>query len=166
MRLDTECDVTIDAAHPGNEGAAGAIRSLRDSLLGRASGRPRRRGRRRDRGEGLADRGRRGAARRRPLAAPYEIPDLEEVEKWLADNQVLDPEEPEDVFEAMTNGGLLRGLRRRLRERAGRPGTPDAGLSSARPAGATERLAQHLRRGPAHLLEGDVEAGDHEDAEA
>jgi phosphatidylserine/phosphatidylglycerophosphate/cardiolipin synthase-like enzyme len=22
MRLDTECDVTIDAAHPGNEGAA------------------------------------------------------------------------------------------------------------------------------------------------
>lgn len=48
---------------------------------------------------------------------PYDIPDLEEVEKWLADNQVLDPEGPEDAFEAMTNGRLLRGLRRRLRLR-------------------------------------------------
>jgi uncharacterized protein (DUF885 family) len=51
---------------------------------------------------------------------PYEVPDLEEVEKWLADNQVLDPEGAEDVFEAMSNGGLLRGLRQRLRTCAGR----------------------------------------------
>ena len=49
---------------------------------------------------------------------PYEVPDLKELEKWLADNQVLDPEGPEEIFEATTKGGLLRGLRGRLRHRA------------------------------------------------
>ena len=120
MRLDTECDVTIDAAHPGNESAAGAIRSLRNSLLAEHLGVPadevaaaiETRGSLIEAIEALRGKGR--------SLRPYEIPDLEEVEKWLADNQVLDPEGPEDVFEAMTNGGLLRGLRRRLRERAGR----------------------------------------------
>ncbi len=33
MRLDTECDVTLDAAVPGNESAAPTIRALRDRLL-------------------------------------------------------------------------------------------------------------------------------------
>jgi hypothetical protein len=60
-----------------------------------------------------ATRALRGEGRSLP---PSETPDLEEVEKWLADDQVLDPEGPEDAFEAMTNGGLLRGLR--LPERA------------------------------------------------
>jgi len=116
MRLDTECDVTIDAAHPGNEGAAGEIRALRDSLLAEHLGVPadevaaaiEAKGSLIEAIEALRGEGR--------SLRPYEIPDLEEVEKWLADNQVLDPEGPEDVFEAMTNGGLLRGLR----ERAGR----------------------------------------------
>ena len=36
----------------------------------------------------------------------------------LADHEVLDLEGAEDVFEAMTRGGLLRGLRRYLRGRA------------------------------------------------
>lgn len=120
MRLDTECDVTIDAAHPGNEAAAGEIRALRDSLLAEHLGVPA------DKVAAAIDvKGSmieaieelRGEGR---SLRPYEVPDLEEVEKWLADNQVLDPEGPEDVFEAMSNGGLLRGLRRRLRERAGR----------------------------------------------
>lgn len=116
MRLDTECDVTIDAAHPGNEGAAGEIRALRDSLLAEHLGVPadevaaaiEAKGSLIEAIEALRGEGR--------SLRPYEIPDLEEVEKWLADNQVLDPEGPEDVFEAMSNGGLLRGLR----ERAGR----------------------------------------------
>jgi len=120
MRLDTECDVTIDAAHPGNQGAAAEIRSLRDSLLAEHLGVPadkvaaaiEAKGSLIEAVEALRGNGR--------SLRPYEIPDLEEVEKWLADNQVLDPEGPEDVFEAMTNGGLLRGLRRRLRDRAGR----------------------------------------------
>ena len=41
----------------------------------------------------------------------YETPDLSEVEKWLADNEVLDPEGPDEMFEALSNRGLLRRLR-------------------------------------------------------
>jgi phosphatidylserine/phosphatidylglycerophosphate/cardiolipin synthase-like enzyme len=120
MRLDTECDVTIDAAHPGNEGAADQIRSLRDSLLAEHLGVPAAevavaidaKGSMIEAIEELRGEGR--------SLRPYEIPDLEEVEKWLADNQVLDPEGPEDVFEAMSNGGLLRGLRHHLHTHADR----------------------------------------------
>jgi phosphatidylserine/phosphatidylglycerophosphate/cardiolipin synthase-like enzyme len=39
----------------------------------------------------------------------YVVPDLATVEAWLAENQVLDPGK-ETVFEAMSRGGLLRGL--------------------------------------------------------
>lgn len=44
---------------------------------------------------------------------PYEVPDLTEVERWLADNEVLDPEGPGEMFEAFEKRGLLRRLRRR-----------------------------------------------------
>lgn len=40
----------------------------------------------------------------------YRVPDLDAVEAWLADNQILDPG-GETVFEAMASGGLLRKLR-------------------------------------------------------
>ena len=43
---------------------------------------------------------------------PYETPDLAGVTKWLADNEVLDPENPEDLFEPMAGGGLFRRLRK------------------------------------------------------
>src|SRR3546814_6764275 len=33
MRLDTECDVTIDAALPANAGREDAIRAIRDDLI-------------------------------------------------------------------------------------------------------------------------------------
>ncbi len=118
MRLDTECDVTIDAAHPGNEGAVPTIRALRDSLLAEHLGVPadkvaaaiESKGSLIEAVEALRGEGR--------SLRPYEVPDLEELEKWLADNQVLDPEGPEEIFEATTKGGLLRGLRGRLRHRA------------------------------------------------
>ena len=48
----------------------------------------------------IADRGDRGAARQRTTLIPYEVPELSEVEKWLADNEVLDPEGPDEMFEA------------------------------------------------------------------
>lgn len=41
---------------------------------------------------------------------PYEVPDLNSVEEWLAENQILDSGD-ESPFEAMTKGGLLRKLR-------------------------------------------------------
>jgi hypothetical protein len=39
---------------------------------------------------------------------PYEVPDLNEVEAWLADNEVLDPEDPEEMFEGFARRGLFR----------------------------------------------------------
>jgi len=36
------------------------------------------------------------------------------VEKWLADNEVFDPEGPSEMFEKLTQRRLLRGLRRRF----------------------------------------------------
>jgi phosphatidylserine/phosphatidylglycerophosphate/cardiolipin synthase-like enzyme len=40
---------------------------------------------------------------------PYEVPDLPAVEKWLADNEVLDPENPQELFEPLSGAGLWRG---------------------------------------------------------
>jgi len=118
LRLDTECDVTIDARRPGNEGASPTIRALRDRLLAEHLGvEP----------EVVAAAVEskcsliaaietlRGTGR---SLRPYQVPDLKEVEKWLADHEVLDPEGPE-IFEAATKGGLVLRLRH-LVERATR----------------------------------------------
>ncbi len=43
----------------------------------------------------------------------YEAPDLTAVEEWLADNEVLDPEGPEEMFESFAKRGLFRRLRHR-----------------------------------------------------
>ncbi|MGH6611851.1 MAG: hypothetical protein ACRECQ_16535, partial [Burkholderiaceae bacterium] len=44
---------------------------------------------------------------------PYQTPDLNEVEKWLADHEVLDPEGPEEIFEVPAKRGLFQRLRKR-----------------------------------------------------
>ncbi len=44
---------------------------------------------------------------------PYEIPDVAGVEAWLADNEVLDPEGPDEMFESLSKRGLFRRWRRR-----------------------------------------------------
>ena len=118
LRLDTECDVTIDARLSGNESALPQIRALRDSLLGEHLGVPSGAVAAAIDGKGsliAAIEGLRTAGR---SLRPYEVPELQDVEKWLADHQVLDPEGPEEVFEAATKGGLLRSLRQRLRATA------------------------------------------------
>jgi hypothetical protein len=43
----------------------------------------------------------------------YEVPDLTAVEAWLADNEVLDPEGPEEMFESLSKRGLFRRWRRK-----------------------------------------------------
>ena len=40
---------------------------------------------------------------------PYEAKDLDAIEKWLADNEVLDPEGPAEMFEPLSRRGLFRG---------------------------------------------------------
>jgi hypothetical protein len=107
LRLDTECDVTIDARRPGNASAAPTIRALRDGLLAEHLGvAPQAVAAAIDGKRSLiaAIEALRGTGR---SLRPYQAPKLGDVEKWLADNDVLDPE-PEEPFEATTRGGLLR----------------------------------------------------------
>ncbi|WP_242150116.1 phospholipase D-like domain-containing protein [Sphingomonas sp. BAUL-RG-20F-R05-02] len=107
MGLDTECDVMIDA---GDEGAQ-AICAIRDGLISEHLGVP-------------TDRITTEIAARGSIIAtiealrgdgrslrPYEVPDLNVVETWLADNEVLDPESPSEMFEATSKRGLFRRLR-------------------------------------------------------
>src|SRR5262245_13429178 len=112
LRLDTECDVTIDAGLPGNASAASTIGAIRDGLLAEHLGLD------------AVEVGRAVEANGSLIAAieklrgpgrslrAYEVPDLGEIEKWLADNEVLDPEGPDEMFERFTRRGLLRRLRK------------------------------------------------------
>ncbi len=51
---------------------------------------------------------------------PYETPDMSDIERWLADNEILDPEGSEAVFEPIEKRGLFRGrLKRPRRRKAG-----------------------------------------------
>jgi phosphatidylserine/phosphatidylglycerophosphate/cardiolipin synthase-like enzyme len=113
QRLDTECDVAIDAEADGDARAGRAIRELRTGLLAEHLGvAP-------DRVEAcFAETGALIATIER-LAGPgrslrrYAPPDLNAVERYLADNEVLDPENPDDTFEPIARrSGLLRRLRR------------------------------------------------------
>lgn len=112
LRLDTECDVTIESAEPGDALSA-SIAAIRNGLLaehlGCAPG---------EIARTIADKGsligtvellrhRDGRTLR-----PYETPDLEQVSAWLADHEVLDPENPEDLFEPIASGALFRRLRK------------------------------------------------------
>lgn len=119
MRLDTECDVTIDAAGGQNEDCSDKIAAIRDDLLAEHLGVPTRTvaatlartGSLIATIEDLRFRGRKNARDRRRTLVPYEIPDLSQVEAWLADNEVLDPEQPDDVFELFSKTGLFGHLR-------------------------------------------------------
>jgi phosphatidylserine/phosphatidylglycerophosphate/cardiolipin synthase-like enzyme len=116
MRLDTECDVVIRAE---NDDVATCIGRIRDGLIGEHLGVPAERfaaefartGSLIDAIETL-----RGSGR---SLRDYATPDLNAVEAWLAENEVLDPENPDDLFEP-TPDGLLRRLRGRIRWRPGR----------------------------------------------
>ncbi|MFW2851267.1 phospholipase D-like domain-containing protein [Sphingomonas sp. TX0543] len=108
LRLDTECDVTIV-----DDGAR--IAAIRDGLVAEHLGC--------DPASIAADiaehgliatiEARRGGGH---TLIPYEVPDLDDVQKWLADNEVLDPEGPTEMFEPLSKRGLLRRLRIRARD--------------------------------------------------
>lgn len=114
LRLDTECDVVIDAGRPAYAGQSQRIADIRDSLLAehldtdcdtiKAT---------------LAETGSliqtiehlRGDGR---SLRPYEVPDLDSVRAWLADNKILDPEGPGEMFEPLSK---RKSLSKRLRVR-------------------------------------------------
>ncbi len=111
LRLDTECDVTIDCAFPGNSGLGDGIMAIRDSLLAEHLGVTapeiaiaiEKRGSLIAAIESLRSGGR--------SLRPYETPDLSTVKAWLADNEALDPEGPGEMFESLTRRGLFRKSR-------------------------------------------------------
>lgn len=115
MGLDSECDLFIDAARPGNSHAAEPIRRLRIQLLAEHTGMLRE--------EVEADLDRYGsmidlienAPRQGKRLDPFVLRPLTDAEKAVADNALLDPERPEELFEPFSarrglfrRGGLLR----------------------------------------------------------
>jgi phosphatidylserine/phosphatidylglycerophosphate/cardiolipin synthase-like enzyme len=144
LRLDTECDLTIDARQPGNASATPAIAAARDGLLAEHLGvtcEAVRLAAEREgsligaiellRGEG------------RSLRA-LEMPPLSDVEKWLADNELLDPEGPEEMFKPLSQRGLLRRLGKRFH--LPRPRRVRRRSSGARASGAL--MSAEDARGP------------------
>ncbi|WP_206245263.1 phospholipase D-like domain-containing protein [Novosphingobium terrae] len=138
LRLDTECDAVIDAGRPANTQAVHAIAGIRNSLLAEHLGTDcqtiettiERTGSLIATVEQLRGEGR--------SLRPYEVPDLDAVRTWLADNKILDPEGPGEMFEALSRRKpLLSRLRPHLhREDGNLSGGAFAGLALLAMGGA------------------------------
>ena len=115
MGLDSECDLFIDAARPGNDHARDPIRRLRHTLLGEHTGlAPDQVAAELDR-HGSMIRLIENAPRHGKRLEPFGLRPLTDAEKAVADNALLDPERPEELFEPFSarrglfrRGGLLR----------------------------------------------------------
>ena len=108
LGLDSECDLTIDAALPGNGGSIAAIAALRNRLLGEHLGVPPERV-----AAALADGGSLiGAIESlRGTGKTLELLDLsppEGIEKAIAESELLDPVNPDGFFEPLATRGLRR----------------------------------------------------------
>ena len=107
LGLDTECDIVLSASRPGDKRCVALIR---DGLLAEHLGVSRERVTKdiEDNNSliGCIER-LNGKGRLRP----YEVPNLSAIEAWLADNEVLDPESAQEMFEVATRRGLLDRLR-------------------------------------------------------
>ncbi|SMC30909.1 Phosphatidylserine/phosphatidylglycerophosphate/cardiolipin synthase [Novosphingobium sp. B1] len=107
MGLDSECDVFIDCARPANGHCGDAIRRLRLSLLGEHCDMP---------VDAVAQQLDRHGSMAAMIAAapatgkrlkPFVPHELSDAEKALADNEVLDPERPEEML-SFYRKGLFR----------------------------------------------------------
>ena len=109
MGLDSECDVFIDAARPGNEHCADAIRNLRVDLLGEHVGMSVDEvAAAVDLHGSMADMIDHAQTRDGRNLRRYHPPDLSSAEDTLARSAFLDPEDPDDVGEPFAEGGLFR----------------------------------------------------------
>ncbi|MCB5410837.1 phospholipase D-like domain-containing protein [Pseudogemmobacter faecipullorum] len=116
MRLDSECDVILSTHEPGNQHLRNEISYLRDDLIAEHLGVSTAEvtAKRRETGsliatiEAIRDPGR-GPGR---SLVPYQIPELSGFETWLAENEILDPNGPEEIFESTARRGLFRGWER------------------------------------------------------
>jgi len=115
MRLDTECDVALDATNDASGAVSQNLRNLRHDLLAEHLGCTLE-----DVGSAFTREGSllrcieslRGPGR---SLVPYAVPDLSALQTWLADNEILDPDGPEEVFEQLSKRGLFRGRLRQPR---------------------------------------------------
>lgn len=112
MRLDTECDMTIDTRLPANSGWEDRIRAIRDDLIAEHLDLPVERV-----AAVIADRGLIAGIeelRDKPgrTLRPYVTPNVNDVQAWLADNEVLDPEGPSEMLEPLASKGLFRRIRK------------------------------------------------------
>ena len=111
MRLDSECDVIIDTELPANKSASTMISEIRTGLLAEHLGcTPAKFTAAYEASGSLIATVEKLRGKGKTLR-PYEIDDLSAVETYLADNQVLDPEGPEPMFEPFANHRLFRRLR-------------------------------------------------------
>ncbi|WP_206611529.1 phospholipase D-like domain-containing protein [Falsirhodobacter deserti] len=113
MRLDSECDVAVDAAQDETGQMHLAIRDLRLGLMAEhLDSTPEDVARAIDTHGSLlgAIEALRGPGR---SLVPYETPDLTSIEEWLADNEILDPDGPDEIFERPSRRGLFRNRLRR-----------------------------------------------------
>jgi phosphatidylserine/phosphatidylglycerophosphate/cardiolipin synthase-like enzyme len=123
MRFDQECDVALQAGT--SEQLSMRITDFRDDLLAEHLGTtPERVKQTIDAcGSLIAAIEQLRAERNNAQAGtlkPYETPQISDIEKWLADNEILDPEGSEAVFEPIEKRGLFRGrLKRPLRRKPG-----------------------------------------------
>ena len=121
LGLDSECDLFIDSTRPANSHCGDAIRNIRASLLGEHLGLTEQ--------EALEELARHptmrslidevgGSASRRKLQL-YEPPELNGVQEGVAESGILDPEDPSELFEPFSKGGLFRkgGRLARLRNK-------------------------------------------------
>ena len=113
LRLDTECDITVDASRQADADVPIAITAIRDGLIAEHLGcEPR------EVTNAIAEHHSIIAAiealRANGRLRPYRTPNLSDVEKWIADNEVLDPEGPDEMFEPLGNRGLFRRLKARV----------------------------------------------------
>ena len=112
MRLDTECDILLDATTCDDPTIPGTIAALRTNLIAEHLGVDPAQV-----AESIAVTGSiiatiealRGEGR---TLRPYVQPEVNALAAWLADNEVLDPEGPGEMFELPGKRGLFR--RRRL----------------------------------------------------
>lgn len=109
MQLDTECDILLSTDAPGNEDLGDEIAALRNDLIAEhlgvgpdiVAGRLRETGSLIQTIESLRGPGH--------SLVPYVVPELSGLEEWLAENEILDPNGPDEILEVTADSSLFRG---------------------------------------------------------
>jgi phosphatidylserine/phosphatidylglycerophosphate/cardiolipin synthase-like enzyme len=117
LRLDTECDIALDAARPGHDYIRRRISDLRDDLLAEHLGvEPAEVTRTIQETGSLIQTVERLRGGGRSLHI-YEPPPLTKAGAFVAEKELLDPKGPENTFEPLTGRNLFRKLRRPPRKK-------------------------------------------------